>query len=124
MKASRPARPPTVAEDAAAPPEEGTAGLTGPEVIASYVKRLPAKPGVYRMYSKDGDILYVGKAKNLKNRVGNYAKGGGHNNRIALMIALTRSMEFVVTETETEALLARSQPHQAAETALQCHPAR
>lgn len=105
MKASRPARPPTVAEDAAAPPEEGTAGLTGPEVIASYVKRLPAKPGVYRMYGKDGDILYVGKAKNLKNRVGNYAKGGGHNNRIALMIALTRSMEFVVTETETEALL-------------------
>jgi excinuclease ABC subunit C len=105
MKASRPNRPPTVAEDAAAPPEEGTSGLSGPEVIASYVKRLPAKPGVYRMYGKDGAVLYVGKAKNLKNRVSNYAKGGGHNNRIALMIALTRSMEFVVTETETEALL-------------------
>ncbi|WP_421787707.1 excinuclease ABC subunit UvrC [Hyphobacterium sp.] len=105
MKASRPNRPPTVAEDAAAPPEEGTSGLSGPEVIASYVKRLPAKPGVYRMYGKDGAVLYVGKAKNLKNRVSNYAKGGGHNNRIAMMIALTRSMEFVVTETETEALL-------------------
>ncbi len=74
-------------------------------MIASYVKRLPAKPGVYRMYGKDGAVLYVGKAKNLKNRVSNYAKGGGHNNRIAMMIALTRSMEFVVTETETEALL-------------------
>ncbi len=74
-------------------------------MIASYVKRLPAKPGVYRMYGEDGGILYVGKAKNLKNRVTSYAKGGGHNNRIAMMIALTRSMEFVVTETETEALL-------------------
>ncbi|WP_421790717.1 excinuclease ABC subunit UvrC [Hyphobacterium sp.] len=105
MKASRPERPPTVAEDTAAPPEEGTTGLSGPEVIASYVKRLPAKPGVYRMYGEDGGILYVGKAKNLKNRVTSYAKGGGHNNRIAMMIALTRSMEFVVTETETEALL-------------------
>ncbi len=57
------------------------------------------------MIGEDGDVLYVGKARNLKNRVSNYASGRGHSNRIALMIALTRSMEFVVTETETEALL-------------------
>ena len=57
------------------------------------------------MYGEDGQVLYVGKARNLKNRVSNYAAGRGHSNRIALMIALTRSMEFVVTQTETEALL-------------------
>jgi excinuclease ABC subunit C len=79
--------------------------LTGPKLIAEYVKRLPSKPGVYRMFGEDGAVLYVGKARNLKNRVSNYASGRGHSNRIALMIALTRSMEFVVTETETEALL-------------------
>ncbi len=105
MKASRPARPPTVAEDAAAPPEEGTAGLTGPEVIASYVKRLPGKPGVYRMFGEAGELLYVGKARNLKARVGSYAKIGGQTQRIARMITLTRAMEFVVTASETEALL-------------------
>ncbi|WP_300555187.1 excinuclease ABC subunit UvrC [Maricaulis sp.] len=79
--------------------------LTGPKLIAEYVKRLPSRPGVYRMFGEDGAVLYVGKARNLKNRVSNYASGRGHSNRIALMIALTRSMEFVVTETETEALL-------------------
>lgn len=69
------------------------------------MKNLPPKPGVYRMIGEDGELLYVGKARNLKNRVSNYANGRGHSNRIALMIALTRTMEFVVTETETEALL-------------------
>ena len=77
----------------------------GVEVIKDNLSRLPGKPGVYRMFGKDGEVLYVGKAKNLKNRVSNYAKLGGHTQRIALMIALTVSMEFVVTETETEALL-------------------
>jgi len=57
------------------------------------------------MIGEDGQVLYVGKARNLKNRVSNYAAGRGHSNRIALMIALTQSMEFVVTQTETEALL-------------------
>ncbi len=57
------------------------------------------------MIGEDGTLLYVGKARNLKNRVSNYAAGRGHSNRISLMIALTRSMEFVVTQTETEALL-------------------
>ena len=57
------------------------------------------------MIGEDGTVLYVGKARNLKNRVSNYAAGRGHSNRIALMIALTHTMEFVVTQTETEALL-------------------
>ena len=78
---------------------------SGAQIIADYVRHLPSRPGVYRMFAEDGTVLYVGKARNLKNRVSNYANGRGHSNRIALMIALTRTMEFVVTETETEALL-------------------
>lgn len=77
----------------------------GVEVIKDNLKRLPAKPGVYRMYGLDGEVLYVGKARNLKNRVSNYTKMGGHTQRIAMMISLTATMEFVVTESETEALL-------------------
>jgi len=69
------------------------------------VRRLPGKPGVYRMLSETGDVLYVGKARNLKARVSSYAKFGGHSNRIARMIHETAGMEFVVTDTETEALL-------------------
>ncbi len=77
----------------------------GAALIADYVRRLPGKPGVYRMIGADAEPLYVGKAKNLKNRVSSYAKSGGHSNRIMRMIAETRAMEFVVTATETEALL-------------------
>lgn len=77
----------------------------GPAVIKDYVSRLPGKPGVYRMLDRAGDVLYVGKARNLKNRVGNYVRLGGHTNRIAAMIAQTAAMEFTVTDTETEALL-------------------
>ncbi|MEO0981945.1 MAG: excinuclease ABC subunit UvrC [Pseudomonadota bacterium] len=79
--------------------------VRGVDVIKDNLKRLPAKPGVYRMFGADGDVLYVGKARSLKARVASYAKLGGHTQRIAMMISLTARMEFVVTETETEALL-------------------
>ncbi len=79
--------------------------LIGADLIRDFVTRLPSKPGVYRMFDDKGDAIYVGKARNLKNRVSNYARGVGHNNRIALMISLTRNMEFVVTGSEAEALL-------------------
>ena len=79
--------------------------LKGAAFIADQVKRLPDKPGVYRMFGADKEVLYVGKARNLKKRVSNYAKGSGHSNRIMRMIAETRDMEFVVTQTETESLL-------------------
>jgi excinuclease ABC subunit C len=82
--------------------------LEGADLIRDFVTRLPGKPGVYRMYDVDGGVIYVGKAKNLKNRVSNYARGQGHNNRIALMISITCNMEFVVTATEAEALLLES----------------
>ena len=82
--------------------------LVGADLIRDFVTRLPGKPGVYRMFDEKGDAIYVGKARNLKNRVSNYARGQGHNNRIALMISLTTNMEFVTTATEADALLLES----------------
>ncbi|WP_370638325.1 excinuclease ABC subunit UvrC [Aurantimonas sp. VKM B-3413] len=79
--------------------------LVGAELIAAFAKRLPNRPGVYRMFGADGEILYVGKARSLKKRVANYTRLGGHTQRIARMIAKTRHMEFVTVRTETEALL-------------------
>ncbi len=78
---------------------------TGPQVIARYVKHLKSGPGVYRMMDKAGEVIYVGKARSLKNRVQNYTRLGGHTNRIGAMIRSTASMEFVNTGTEAEALL-------------------
>ena len=82
--------------------------LSGMALIADEVKRLPDKPGVYRMLGEDGEALYVGKARSLKKRVVQYAQGRFHTNRIASMVSLTRAMEFITTRTETEALLLES----------------
>ena len=78
---------------------------TGAPVIARYAKTAPPGPGVYRMLDAGGEVLYVGKARHLRKRVLSYARGSGHNNRIARMIADTAGMEFVTTATEIEALL-------------------
>ncbi|TNF10956.1 MAG: excinuclease ABC subunit UvrC [Rhodobacteraceae bacterium] len=80
-------------------------GLTGHALIADYLKRLDGSPGVYRMLNAKGEVLYVGKARNLKARVSNYARPSGHSARIARMIFETASMMFLTTRTETEALL-------------------
>jgi excinuclease ABC subunit C len=81
------------------------APLKGAALIKDEVTRLPDRPGVYRMIGDDGEVLYVGKARSLKKRVIQYAQGRFHTNRIAHMVDLTRSMEFVTTRTETDALL-------------------
>jgi len=78
---------------------------SGMAVIRAFWETLPGSPGVYRMLNGDGEVLYVGKARNLKARVSAYARGDAPNNRIARMIAETAAMEFVTTTTETEALL-------------------
>ena len=78
---------------------------TGRSLIEAKVSTLPSAPGVYRMLDAEGNALYVGKAKNLKARVRSYARPTGHNNRISRMIDATREMEFIRTETETDALL-------------------
>ena len=85
--------------------DNDTPTLRGVDVIKDNLKRLPGRPGVYRMFGDGGEVLYVGKARDLKARVSNYARLGGHTQRIARMISMTRRMEFVVTESETEALL-------------------
>jgi excinuclease ABC subunit C len=78
---------------------------TGPAVIAQYLKTLPGSPGVYRMIDAEANVIYVGKARNLKARVTSYARAGSHTNRIARMVAATAAMEFVSVRTEAEALL-------------------
>ena len=70
-----------------AAPDAAPAKETGPQVIARYLKHLGAGPGVYRMIDLKGEVIYVGKARNLKARVSNYTRLGGHTNRIARMIA-------------------------------------
>jgi excinuclease ABC subunit C len=107
-----PTRPPAAADaidtpDTAAAPDADDAAptLSGRDVIAAEVRRLPNAPGVYRMIGADDAVLYVGKAKNLKKRVVSYARGIGLSNRILRMIRATARMEFVQTRTETEALL-------------------
>lgn len=77
----------------------------GHQVIQSYLRVLDNSPGVYRMLDEQSRVLYVGKARNLKKRVSNYAKPTGHSPRIARMISETVSMMFLTTRTETEALL-------------------
>jgi excinuclease ABC subunit C len=91
-------------------PETGTeaGALQAADLIRDEARRAPDKPGVYRMYGEDGTCLYVGKAKSIRKRILQYAQGRFHTQRIGLMVSLTRSMELVITASETEALLLES----------------
>jgi excinuclease ABC subunit C len=82
------------------------AGVTA---IRNVLKTLPARPGVYRMQDERGDVLYVGKAKTLKNRVTSYTQVAKLPRRLSRMVAQTRSMTIVTTRTEAEALLLEAQ---------------
>ena len=87
------------------PENNSMSQFSGIERIRSYLPNLTSLPGVYRMLGSDGEVLYVGKAKNLKNRVSSYARLSGHSARITRMINSTATMMFLTTETEIEALL-------------------
>jgi len=89
-------------DDAPETPESVKRGVA---VIKKYWKHAPNGPGVYRMIAENGEVLYVGKAKNVRKRVASYTRLAGHVNRIARMISVTASMVFISVETETEALL-------------------
>ena len=80
----------------------------GADIIRGYVNKLPDTPGVYRMLSEKGEVLYVGKAKSLKKRVVAYTRPEKLPLRLQRMIAMTSLMEFVHTHTEAEALLLES----------------
>jgi excinuclease ABC subunit C len=103
-------------EDARLPdlPDDGGMGLDVPPearigagrgVILEFAKHAPQGPGVYRMIGAAAEVLYVGKAKNIRKRLRSYARPTGDVTRIARMVAITASIEFVTTATETEALL-------------------
>ena len=81
----------------------------GVAAIRNVWKTLPTKPGVYRMHDARGDILYVGKARALKNRVSSYTAVERLPNRLRRMVAQTRSMTIVTTNSEAEALLLEAQ---------------
>jgi excinuclease ABC subunit C len=104
---------PQTTEAAEAPPVESLGSAQTPArgigagvvVIREALRTMPTQPGVYRMLDRKGDGLYVGKARNLKNRVQNYAHPAGVSNRLRRMISETAAVEVVVTHTEAEALL-------------------
>jgi excinuclease ABC subunit C len=77
----------------------------GRAAIEQAVRHAPISPGVYRMLNAANDVLYVGKAKNVRKRLASYARPTGQVMRIARMIAATAVVEIVSTATETEALL-------------------
>jgi excinuclease ABC subunit C len=81
----------------------------GVAAIREVLRTLPVRPGVYRMQDARGDVLYVGKARALKNRVTNYTQVAKLPKRLQRMVAQTRSMTIVTTRTEAEALLLEAQ---------------
>jgi excinuclease ABC subunit C len=81
----------------------------GVKAIRNVLKTLPVRPGVYRMQDAKGDVLYVGKARALKNRVTNYTQVAKLPKRLQRMVSQTRSMTIVTTRTEAEALLLEAQ---------------
>ena len=81
----------------------------GVEVIRETVRTLPTRPGVYRMNDARGDVLYVGKARVLRNRVSNYTQVERLPARLQRMVSQTRSMTIVTTNSEAEALLLEAQ---------------
>jgi len=73
--------------------------------LNAVIKNLPNKPGVYQYYNTDGEILYVGKAKNLKKRVTSYFSKNHENNKTAILVKQIADIKTIVVETEIEALL-------------------
>ncbi|BAR58707.1 excinuclease ABC subunit C [Bradyrhizobium diazoefficiens] len=95
---------PDILEESGVVGEEPLA--SGHEAIERAVRLAPTSPGVYRMLNANADVLYVGKAKNVKKRLSNYARQSAPQPaRILRMIAATVTVEIVSTNTETEALL-------------------
>ena len=86
-------------------PEEPGRLARGAEAIREFWRHAPLGPGVYRMIGAEGEVLYVGKARSIKKRIAAYMAPERQPSRIARMVAQTRSMVFVTTESDAEALL-------------------
>ena len=92
--------------------------------LKAELKTLPHQPGVYRMTNDRGDVLYVGKARNLVRRVTNYTQPNRLSNRILRMVSETNKLEVIVTKSEIEALLLEFKPDQENATPVQYSAAR
>ena len=79
--------------------------LSGKDIVNKIVRTIPSKSGVYRMLDGDNNIIYIGKAKNLKKRVKSYSRKNIENKRIKKMVGLIHNIEFTTTENEENALL-------------------
>ena len=79
--------------------------MSGPEIIKFTAKNLPVNPGIYQMENEKGEILYIGKAKNLRKRVISYSNLNNLTRRLQRMVFQTKNVNFTVTNTEIEALL-------------------
>jgi excinuclease ABC subunit C len=95
-----------------------TSLLEQPELLERRLQEIPQEPGVYFMGDRQGEILYIGKAKKLRTRVRSYFRDSQpHTARIALMVQQVAEIEFIVTDTEAEALaleanlIKQHQPH-------------
>ena len=73
--------------------------------INKRIKNITTKPGIYKMLNKSGDIIYIGKAKNLKNRITSYFRNKNHTNRIKRMVSQIDRIETTITPSEEDALL-------------------
>jgi excinuclease ABC subunit C len=92
-------------QNSPAAPPAAAAAAQPPFDAKAYVESLPARPGVYRMLDAQGEILYVGKARNLKSRVGSYFQASNVHPKVQALIAKTAGMEVTITNSDTEALL-------------------
>ncbi|MBQ3832182.1 MAG: GIY-YIG nuclease family protein, partial [Bacteroidales bacterium] len=79
--------------------------MNASEHVAEIVKALPKAPGVYRYFDKDGTIIYVGKAKSLKNRVSSYFLSNNLNRKTQILVSQICDIEYTVVDSESEALL-------------------
>jgi excinuclease ABC subunit C len=86
-------------------PKHPASESTVPFDAKSFVDSLPSRPGVYRMLDAEGEIIYVGKARNLKSRVGSYFQPSNVQPKVQALVAKTAGMEVTITNSDTEALL-------------------
>ncbi len=88
------------------PPDPATTAQVPPRFDPkALIATLSTRPGVYRMFDAGGEILYVGKAKNLRKRVSNYFRASGLDTKTMALVARIEGIEVTITSTETEALL-------------------
>ena len=85
----------------------------------SFAKQLPLKPGIYQMFDEAGEVIYVGKAINLKNRVGSYFTGKAKDKKTMALVGAVNSIQFSITRTDGEALILENQLIKTTQTKIQ-----